>query len=123
MWFMDLSNTIFECTSVNNVHWDYKSSGSYDKYEKNAQKSGLEFEITREQFNAMAVSNCYYCCKPASSNSGSLGLDRADSALPYVINNVVPCCGPCNIMKREMSVSDFKKHCELIVSRFELQEN
>ena len=106
-----------------NSRWDYNASGGYDKYEKNAQKSGLEFEITREQFNAMAVSNCYYCCKPASSNSGSLGLDRADSALPYVINNVVPCCAPCNFMKREMSVSDFKKHCELIVSRFELQEN
>lgn len=111
----------FECTSVDSGRWDYKASCTYVQYAKSAQKSGRKFKITVDEFNAMATSNCHYCCKPASSNGGSLGLDRLYSDLPYLLENVVPCCAPCNVMKRTMSVSEFKQQCKMIVTCFESQ--
>jgi 5-methylcytosine-specific restriction endonuclease McrA len=29
----------------------------------------------------------------------SIGVDRPDNSKPYTIDNIVPCCGPCNSIK------------------------
>ena len=28
-----------------------------------------------------------------------VGVDRVDNALPYTLQNIVPCCGPCNSVR------------------------
>lgn len=40
---------------------------------------------------------CYYCGHPL--NETGIGLDRLDSDRGYVLDNVVPCCGTCNMAK------------------------
>lgn len=71
-------------------------------YKGNAQRKGLAWSITRESFQAFALSVCRYCgTKPA------WGLDRLDSAAGYVRGNVVPCCSDCNYAKRRLSEDDF----------------
>jgi len=45
------------------------------------------------------------------------GLDRIDNTKGYVIDNVVPCCGHCNLMKRGMTVLEFKEHIQRIVKQ------
>lgn len=29
----------------------------------------------------------------------SIGVDRRDNSLPYRLDNLIPCCGPCNAIK------------------------
>lgn len=44
-----------------------------------------------------------------------MGIDRIDSNKNYTINNCVPCCGQCNIMKLDYSQKDFLNKCLSII--------
>ena len=67
--------------------------------------------LTNEQFNAIVALPCAYCGKEPSSTHYN-GLDRLDSNdRVYHIDNVVSCCGDCNIMKYKHSVEYFIEHC------------
>lgn len=46
------------------------------------------------------------------------GLDRIDNNIGYIKSNVVPCCGPCNLMRRSHSSENFIKLCTLISGNF-----
>lgn len=62
-----------------------------------AKRRGLEWTISREDFEILITKPCEYCLE-LFPNTGS-GLDRKDSNLGYIITNVVPCCVRCNKMK------------------------
>lgn len=98
-------------------------------YKKNAEKRGLVFNLTRSEFQFLAIQNCNYCnigpsniCAPYASSyiSSELGrearklasfsyngIDRVDNDIGYTIENTVPCCKVCNFAKRNMSLKDF----------------
>jgi hypothetical protein len=85
-------------------------------YKKGAKKRGLEFSLSKEMFREITKQNCFYCGKEPSQimsnkcNNGDYiynGIDRIDSNLGYVDNNVVPCCYTCNFMKGSMKYADF----------------
>lgn len=57
---------------------------------------------------------CHYC---GDSLGDNVGLDRIDSTDGYRIGNLLPCCPPCNIMKRTMGYAEFVGRCGLIYSR------
>lgn len=95
-----------------------------DKYRRTAAKKSLPFELTREEFRALTGSSCNYCgigpsaTRTHNSQDVSVagkanaaytynGLDRVDNNLGYVKNNVVPCCRPCNMAKRTMTLDAF----------------
>jgi hypothetical protein len=62
--------------------------------------------FTEEFFNTMRTSPCYYC----GYNLSEVGLDRLNSSERYyILSNCVPACAPCNWMKQELSVNDFKQ--------------
>ena len=63
-----------------------------------AQNRNLEMNITLDEYIGL-VSNdmCHYCGGPLPETS--YGLDRVDNNGPYVLSNVVPCCGFCNKLK------------------------
>ena len=44
------------------------------------------------------------------------GLDRLDSSRGHSLDNVVPCCHTCNLMKTNMGVEAFLAHIERIHS-------
>lgn len=92
-------------------------------YKSSAKKRNYSFELTPEQFENLIKSDCYYCGSKSelrhfktygSSEFGINlpynGIDRFDNTKGYTINNCVPCCGKCNIMKSTMSFTDFKSH-------------
>lgn len=62
----------------------------------------LEWNITDEKARELINSNCYYC-----NTEPLVGIDRIDSSKGYTIDNVVPCCGTCNIMKNAFSQETF----------------
>jgi len=83
--------------------------------------------ITIENFLLLSQQNCFYCgIQPntkynyfltQSSNSSEKakkegffiynGIDRIDSSLPHIIDNVVPCCYDCNRAKCDRLTKDF----------------
>lgn len=70
--------------------------------------------LTNEQFRAIVARPCAYCGKPPSDTHHN-GLDRLDSDnRVYSIENVVSCCGDCNIMKYQHSLSFFLGHCKRV---------
>lgn len=75
--------------------------------QKRARKRGLEFTITSEAFCRIISQPCHYC-GVAPPN----GPDRVDNKRGYVDGNILPACGRCNMMKREMEYSVFLKHIQ-----------
>lgn len=80
----------------------------FRSYIMRANKKGIEFSITLVYFNELMISNCVYC-----GDSGKISLDRINSKEGYTIENVQPCCIPCNMMKytysHEKFISQIKK--------------
>jgi hypothetical protein len=87
--------------------------------------------LTFEEFYNISQQLCYYCgavpsnksniftrgTKPTNSTQFSKdngtfiynGLDRIDNNLPHNIDNIVPCCYPCNWSKSDRTKQDFEK--------------
>lgn len=73
-----------------------------------ASRRGMAFDISFDDFSALIQHPCHYCGHPL--NPTGSGLDRIDPTGGYTIDNVVPCCRPCNWTK-----SDFFTYEEMLV--------
>lgn len=51
------------------------------------------------------------------------GIDRVDSSKGYEFDNIVTCCGDCNLMKRDMSYDDFLNKIKRISNYLNLKNN
>lgn len=96
----------------------------YNEYVRSAKKRSIEFSLSIEEFVSICSSECIYCGEMPreilrnTTVSGSWtklktgvfmhGIDRIDSSLGYIEDNVVPCCWLCNQSKNDMSLEDFK---------------
>jgi hypothetical protein len=75
-----------------------------NQYKQGAKRRSLEWELTDEQFEALALSPCSFCGSlPRDIN----GVDRLDNTKGYTVANSVPACAPCNYAKRERSAEEF----------------
>ncbi len=70
--------------------------GRWGSGKLSAQYRGIPWEITLEQHAVLLARPCDYCGS-ALNESGS-GLDRKATG-PYCVENVVPCCWPCNRLR------------------------
>lgn len=99
----------------------------YREYRGNARKRGILFELDFNSFDSLITSNCSYCGeKPTNSTRASRrihkgqpplyynGVDRINSNLGYSVNNCVPCCSKCNLMKNVFSTEEFISHIHKI---------
>lgn len=77
----------------------------YKPYINRANKKGWEFAITQSEFYQITSRNCYICGKK-SDKTHTNGMDRFDNSLPYLLENIKPCCGECNYMKNNYVYSD-----------------
>lgn len=81
--------------------------GNYSAKRRNAERRGIEFNLTREEYNFLtSFKKCAYTGRPfdlssnGSVNNGNiLTLDRIDEYGPYEIGNVVPCTAKANKVK------------------------
>lgn len=90
--------------------------GRYNKYKRDAKERDLAFEITAEQFDVLIRLPCSYC-----GSTDKIGVDRANNSLGYLASNCVPCCGPCNFIKRTMSVNKLKLHLAKMVKHMDIK--
>lgn len=81
----------------------------YKSYLMRANKKGIKFEFTIPDFELMLKQYCVYC------GSGSkIGIDRIDSGSGYTLENCVPCCYTCNMMKYTFSQEQFTNQIKKI---------
>ena len=89
----------------------------YTQYRKEAEKRGMEFSISKEEFGEITLKNCYYCGIVPSKVFGRKGMhgsytyngiDRKDNSVGYIYENCLPCCWVCNKTK---SNRDFDEFC------------
>lgn len=93
----------------------------FQHYQIRALRKALDFSLSFDLFMALAAQPCVYCGTEAGNLEESSydqfrynGLDRLDNSKGYMLENVVPCCGWCNIAKFNLSGEDFIKHCEKV---------
>lgn len=102
----------------------------YSVYRLRARYKKREFALTRSEFRSLVVQPCHYCHAPPSCITrgrgffGSFvysGLDRMNSTGGYTPDNVIPCCGPCNIAKHTRSYAAFKQWIKAVYENFVLR--
>lgn len=125
----DLSSTrqsamyCLDCVILNNKERQkrYKSKkvytddeiikGIYSKYKSSAKKRNHSFDLPINVFKDYYKSECHYC----GDTLRSVGFDRVDNTKGYSLDNIVPCCTVCNIMKHKVSKDSFIQQCQKIV--------
>lgn len=78
----------------------------YKRLQAQARKRDKYYSITPAFYEEVRKLGCFYCKDSLESNKGS-GIDRIDSKGHYTPDNIVGCCGTCNLAKRSMSVEAF----------------
>jgi hypothetical protein len=78
-----------------------KSVPIYTSYQKSANTRNIIFTITEPEFSALIKLPCYICGLP-SSDTNKNGIDRFDNSKGYVEGNCRPCCGHCNLLKKNI---------------------
>ena len=85
--------------------------GRYSKYKTTAKSFNREFNISLEEFSSFWDKPCYYCKDPISG----IGLDRVNSDVGYILENIVSCCYTCNRMKMNLSNDFWFAHMKKII--------
>lgn len=82
-----------------------KISSRHSSLKRGAKDRGLELSITKDQHaDLIKDGKCYYCEYSLPKTGG--GLDRKDNSVGYVIDNLVPCCTYCNVLKSSLLSHD-----------------
>lgn len=93
---------------------DYNSR--YSSYITSADNRGLVFKISKCVFSILTDRACYICGKKTTKEHQN-GLDRIDNSIGYLENNVHPCCGNCNYMKKNYTYKNFIDKCVMIYNK------
>lgn len=88
----------------------------FNVYQCGARIRGLVFSLSEEELISLCELPCNYCGAPPSNRETGhgggedfvyTGIDRIDNSKGYTLDNVVPCCYPCNRAKSNMYYEDF----------------
>lgn len=82
-------------------------SKAISQLKANAKTRNIAFRLSYDECAKLILQPCYLC---KLQYNVPISLDRIDNSKPYTSDNVLPCCKACNIMKHNMSLSDFLNH-------------
>jgi hypothetical protein len=120
------------CAQLEAVKLDFSEATFnkvYGTYRKSAENRNLEFNLSKNDFIAITQQDCYYCgvsprnVERSKYNNGNFiysGIDRIDSSIGYLEDNIVPCCRNCNTMKMAMPLDEFFEKIKLIYEKHQL---
>lgn len=82
------------------LKWSRTLRGQFTTSKNKVTHKGVSWKLTFEQFAELRSKPCFYCDGPLPETS--IGLDRLVAEEGYSVNNVVPCCRNCNMLKGDM---------------------
>jgi hypothetical protein len=82
-------------------------------HDSTARKRGLENNLTELEWDELVSMPCHYC-----QTSPCRGIDRLDNSVrSYDIDNCVPCCKGCNVLKWDQDVLHFFDRCARVAEK------
>jgi len=103
----DVESRCKACLAEQSERTSKSPRGRYSAAISGGKKAHCEFLISFEDYAELIKQSCHYCGHPL--NETGSGLDRIDPSGDYTMDNVVPCCHPCNWTK-----SDYFSHSEML---------
>ena len=97
-------------------NYEQSLKGKFKAYKSNAKVKGLILGITFDEFVKILKKPCHYC------GEKGYGIDRIDSSIGYLKDNIVSCCSMCNYMKRAYSEGEFISQCAKIYTHWNERE-
>ena len=79
------------------------------------KRKNLFCDISFEKFVELISQSCFYCGNVVL-NSPGVSLDRRDNLKGYMLDNVLPCCKSCNLIRGvQLTVDETKVAIEAIM--------
>lgn len=105
----------YRSSGQQNVVKKYRASikGKYALYKSNAKVRGYSFDIKIDQFSSFWQKPCSYC----GDSIDTIGIDRIDSSKGYTLDNLTPCCEPCNGGKMDRSREEYILRCNRVARK------
>lgn len=92
------------------------SKGKYNTFCGYAQRRNLIVGLDYDDFCSINSLPCFYCGGKLPETG--CGLDRIDSSLGYLSNNVRPCCRICNQAKSDLQENEFRDWALMLCSHW-----
>jgi hypothetical protein len=105
-------NELYE-GNIDNSLFTIAKTQRYCNYKYDASRRDIEFNLSKNEFSYLVLQKCIYCHSEGEGyyGMGAGGIDRINSTKDYNINNCVPCCSTCNIMKLNYTKESFLNKC------------
>jgi len=101
-----------DCDNVYKRRYENTPEGMYTTYKRGAiTRNHYVWDISLEEFRERVLMPCAYCGKESEPEVNLNGLDRVYNDIPYMIDNVVSCCGTCNFSKGTLDFNEYLEHC------------
>jgi hypothetical protein len=78
-----------------------KSIPTYKSYTKSANSRNIAFKLSEDDFSTLIKQPCYLC-GITTSETNTNGIDRLNNSKGYILDNCRPCCGHCNLLKKDI---------------------
>jgi hypothetical protein len=103
-----------ECLLAKAREYIHSPTGRYRALKSGAGVRGHIFSLSFVEFMLFWQKPCHYCGEPIRS----VGLDRIDNSIGYVLGNVVSCCKGCNYGKHRGPQEDYIARCIRVAKKF-----
>lgn len=113
-YYNENTKKVLDCNRL----WRQTFNGKLLSYKREAKKRGIEWLLSDEEFKDFWGKDCYYC----GSKILGVGIDRVDNSKGYIIDNTVPCCCQCNIIKMDYTYEEFIDKIRNIYKNLKLWE-
>jgi len=93
----DRRHTCKVCRNTRKRELFLNANTKYVKYKQSAKERNYAFDLTFDEFLTFWQKPCSYCNREIAT----IGIDRVDNTIGYVLVNCVSCCSICNSMKMD----------------------
>lgn len=100
-WLVDPAESVRRAWKEQQAKWP----GSSPRFRAAIRASAIRghaWGLTPDEYEPLAAMPCAEC---GGATGAGIGLDRLDHKRGYFVDNVRPCCGPCNVKRGRTPLS------------------